>query len=112
VHIKLEIQSNLEFQSLTSSPIQSPRPPWIQIDVHGAYKIGFRLSTYARKEDEIDFQWHLSQVQLKSDLTKIAKTISISRVHLVQELFTLKLMPISHMTCNWGILGLHGNLRR
>jgi hypothetical protein len=40
-HIKVEIQSNLEFQSLTSSPTQSPGPPQIQIVVHDAYKIGF-----------------------------------------------------------------------
>jgi hypothetical protein len=37
VHIKVEIQSNLEFQSLTSSP----GPPCIQIDVQDAYEIGF-----------------------------------------------------------------------
>jgi hypothetical protein len=32
-HIKVEIQSNSEFQSLTSSPTQSSGPPWLQIDV-------------------------------------------------------------------------------
>jgi hypothetical protein len=46
-HIKMEIQSNSEFQSLTSSPTQSPGPPWLQIDVHDAYHIRFGRSTYA-----------------------------------------------------------------
>jgi hypothetical protein len=32
-HIKMEIQYNLEFQSLTSSPTESLEPPRIQIDV-------------------------------------------------------------------------------
>jgi hypothetical protein len=32
-HIKVEIQSNSEFQSLTSSPTQSSGPPRLQIDV-------------------------------------------------------------------------------
>jgi hypothetical protein len=36
-HIKVEIQSNLELQSLTSSPTQSPEPPRLQIDVQDAY---------------------------------------------------------------------------
>jgi hypothetical protein len=40
-HIKVEIQSNSEFQSLTSSPTRSPEPPQLQIDVHDAYQIGF-----------------------------------------------------------------------
>jgi hypothetical protein len=51
-HIKLGIQSNLDFQSLTSSPTRSPGPPWLQIDIQKAYNIGFGRSTYARKEDE------------------------------------------------------------
>jgi hypothetical protein len=38
-HIKVEIQSNSEFQSLTLSPTQSPGLPRLQIDVHDAYKI-------------------------------------------------------------------------
>jgi hypothetical protein len=54
-HIKVEIKSNLEFQRLTLSPTQGPGPPQIQIHVHDAYEIGFGLSTYARKEDEIKF---------------------------------------------------------
>jgi hypothetical protein len=54
-HIKMEIQSNSEFQSLTSSPTQSPGPPWLQIDVHDAYHIRFGRSTYAQKEDELTF---------------------------------------------------------
>jgi hypothetical protein len=51
----LEIQSNSEFQSLTSSPTRSPGPPWLQIDVHDAYQISFGHSTYAQKEDELTF---------------------------------------------------------
>jgi hypothetical protein len=54
-HIKVEIQSNSEFQSLTSSPTQSPEQPRLQIDVQHACKIGFRLSTYSQKDDEITF---------------------------------------------------------
>jgi hypothetical protein len=54
-HIKVEIQSNSEFQSLTSSPPCSLGSPWLQIDVEDAYEIGFRRSTYARKENEIKF---------------------------------------------------------
>jgi hypothetical protein len=38
--------------------------------------------------------------------------MSISRVQLIQELFTLKLMSRSRTTSNWDILGLHGKERR
>jgi hypothetical protein len=55
MHIKVEIQSNSEFQSLTSHPTQSPGPPHLQIDVQDAYKTGFGRSTYAPKEGEISF---------------------------------------------------------
>jgi hypothetical protein len=58
-HIEVEIQSNSEFQSLTSSPTQSPGPPQIQIDVQDSYEIRFGRSTYARKEDEIKFRMEL-----------------------------------------------------
>jgi hypothetical protein len=54
-HIKVEIQSNSKFSSLTLSPTRSPRPPRLLIDVQYAYEIGFGLSTYAWKEDEIEF---------------------------------------------------------
>jgi hypothetical protein len=54
-HIKVEIQSNSDFQSLTSSPTWSPRPPRFQIDVKDSYEIRFELSTYAQKEEEIGF---------------------------------------------------------
>jgi hypothetical protein len=54
-HIKVEIQSNSKFQSLTSSPTQNPGPPWLQIDVQDAYEIGFGRSTYAQQEDKINF---------------------------------------------------------
>jgi hypothetical protein len=53
--IKIEIQSNLEFQSLTVSSTRSPQTPRLQIDVQDAYEIGFRRSTYAQKEDNINF---------------------------------------------------------
>jgi hypothetical protein len=53
-HIKVEIQSNLELQSLTSTPTQSLRPPQLQINVQDAYGIGFGRSTYAQKENEIN----------------------------------------------------------
>jgi hypothetical protein len=53
--IKIEIQSNLEFQSLTVSSTRSPQPPRLRIDVQDAYEIGFRRSTYAQKEDNINF---------------------------------------------------------
>jgi hypothetical protein len=55
MHIKVEIQSNSEFQSLTSRTTQSLGPPRLQIDVQDAYQIGFGRSTYARKENEITF---------------------------------------------------------
>jgi hypothetical protein len=54
-HIKVEIQSNSEFQSLTSSPTRRLGPPWLQINVQNTPQIGFRCSTYAQKEDEITF---------------------------------------------------------
>jgi hypothetical protein len=50
-HIKVEIKSNSEFQSLTSSPTRSPGSPQLQYDVQDTYKIGFGRSTYTRKED-------------------------------------------------------------
>jgi hypothetical protein len=46
VHIKEKIQSNSEFESLTSSPTQSTGPPRLQIDIHDAYKIRFGRYTY------------------------------------------------------------------
>jgi hypothetical protein len=55
VHIKVEIQSNSEFQSMTSSPTRSPGPPRLQIDVYDSYDVGFGHSTYERKEDGIKF---------------------------------------------------------
>jgi hypothetical protein len=54
-HIKVEIQSNLEFQSLILSPTRSLGPPQLQIDVQDTYDIRFESSTYAPKEDEIVF---------------------------------------------------------
>jgi hypothetical protein len=48
VHEKVANRSNSEL--LSSSPTQSPWPPYIQIDVHIAYDLRFRRSTYARKD--------------------------------------------------------------
>jgi hypothetical protein len=52
VDIKVKIQSNSEFQSLTSSPTQSLGSPRLQINVQDAYEIRFGCSTYAQKEGE------------------------------------------------------------
>jgi hypothetical protein len=54
-HIKVEIQSNSEFLSLTLSPTRSLGPPQLQFDVQDAYEIRFECSTYAWKEDEVIF---------------------------------------------------------
>jgi hypothetical protein len=97
---------------LTSSPTQSSGSPLLQIDVQDTYKIRFGRSTYARKEGEINFPMELVPGQNKIDSTKIAETIFISRVQLVQELSTLKLMLRSHTTSNWGVLGLLRKVRR
>jgi hypothetical protein len=111
-HIKVEIQPNSEFQSLTLSPTRSPGPPQLQIDVQDAYQIGFQHSTYARKEDEINFAMAVVPGPTKIGLDPNAETISIYRVQLIQELSILKLIPRSHMTYNSVILRLHGKTRR
>jgi hypothetical protein len=72
VHIKLEIQSNSEFQSLTLSPTQIPGPPQLQIDVQRTYDIGFGRSTYAWKEDEINSPMELDLHPNKCDSTRIS----------------------------------------
>jgi hypothetical protein len=54
-HIKVEIQSNSEFQSLTSCPTQSSGPHRLHIDVQDACKIRFGCSSYARNEAVINF---------------------------------------------------------
>jgi hypothetical protein len=54
-HIKVEIQSNSQFQSLTSTSTRSPGLPRLQIDVQHIYKIAFGRSTYAQKENETNF---------------------------------------------------------
>jgi hypothetical protein len=54
-HIKVEIQSNSEFQSLTLSLTRSPGPTRLQIDVQDTYEIRFGCSIYARKEEGINF---------------------------------------------------------
>jgi hypothetical protein len=111
-HIQLEIQYNSEFQSLTLSPIRSPGPAQLQIDVHDTYEIGFGCSIYAQKDDEIYFPMALVPGPIKIGSTRIAETSSISIVQLVQKLSTLKLMPKSHMKSNWGILRLLGRIMR
>jgi hypothetical protein len=111
-HMKVEIQSNSEFQSLTLSPTQSLGPPQLQIDVQDPYDIGFGRSTYSRKDNKIKFPMEPVHVQLNSSSTRTAEISSISRVQLVQELSTLKLMPRSHTTSNLGILRLPGKIGR
>jgi hypothetical protein len=44
MHEKVANQSNSEL--LSSSPTQSPRSPYIQIDVHIVYDLCFGCSTY------------------------------------------------------------------
>jgi hypothetical protein len=39
MHNMVEVQANSESRSLTSSPIQSPGPLCLQIDVHDAYDL-------------------------------------------------------------------------
>jgi hypothetical protein len=58
-HIKVVIQSNSEFPSLTLSPTRSPGSPRLQLDIPDAYEIGFGCSTYVQKEDEINFTMEL-----------------------------------------------------
>jgi hypothetical protein len=57
MHEKVANQSNSKLLSL--SPIQSPRPLHIQIDVQIAYDLRFRRSTYAQKDKEITFPMEL-----------------------------------------------------
>jgi hypothetical protein len=47
MHKKVEMQTNLEFYSLTSSPTWSPGPPCVQIDAQDASDLRFGHSTYA-----------------------------------------------------------------
>jgi hypothetical protein len=111
-HIKMEIQSNLKFQSLTSSPTRSTGSPWLQIDVQDAYEIAFGRSTHARKEDETKFPMTPVPGPTKIGFNQNCQIFLISRVQLIQELSTLKLMPRSHTTSNWIVLGLIGKVRR
>jgi hypothetical protein len=62
VHIKVEIQSNSEFQTLTSSPTRRPGPPRFQFDVHEAYEISLDILHMQGKRMRQVFQWHQSQV--------------------------------------------------
>jgi hypothetical protein len=59
VHKRVEIQTNLKFQSPTSSPTRSPRLPCIQIDAQDAYDLRFGRYTYAQKAKEIIFPLQL-----------------------------------------------------
>jgi hypothetical protein len=54
-HKKVEIQSNSELWSLTSSPTRSPEPLYLQIDTHDVSDLRFHRSTYAWKDTEINF---------------------------------------------------------
>jgi hypothetical protein len=56
----VDIQTNVEFQSLTLSPTQSLGPPRFQIDVHDIHEIKFGRSTYAWKEGEINLPMALA----------------------------------------------------
>jgi hypothetical protein len=58
-HNKVEIQLNLELQSLTSSPTQSARPPCLQIDTQNVYDLRFGLSTCPWKDKKILFPMQL-----------------------------------------------------
>jgi hypothetical protein len=40
-HNMVEVQANLESRSLTSSPTQSPEPPYLEINIHGASNLRF-----------------------------------------------------------------------
>jgi hypothetical protein len=40
-HNKVEFQANSESRSLTSSPTQSPRPPFLQTGVQDAFDLQF-----------------------------------------------------------------------
>jgi hypothetical protein len=111
-HIKVEIQSNSEFQSLTLSPTQSPGPLQIQINVHDTYKIEFGHFTYARKEHEINIL-----VELVLGPNKIIFHQNCQNNFNIQSpthpgAVTLKLPPRSHITSNCGILGLFGKVKR
>jgi hypothetical protein len=64
------------------------------------------------KRTRCPFEWNPSQVKIKSDSTIISEKMSISRVQLIQELFILKLMPMSHTTYNWGVLRILRKVRR
>jgi hypothetical protein len=57
VHENVANQSNSKLLSL--SPIWSPGPPRIQIDVQIAYDLHFGHSTYAQKVKEITFLMEL-----------------------------------------------------
>jgi hypothetical protein len=46
-HANVEIQSNSELHSLTSSPTQSPGPPCLQIDAHDTYDLRFVHSLHS-----------------------------------------------------------------
>jgi hypothetical protein len=50
---------NSKFQSLTLSLARISGPPLLQIDVQYTYEIRFLHSTYAQKEDEINFSMKL-----------------------------------------------------
>jgi hypothetical protein len=75
VHKKVANQSNSELPS--SSPIRSPGPPCIQIDIQIAYDLRFGHSTYARKDKEITFPMAL--VSCPTKIGCLIKIVPISR---------------------------------
>jgi hypothetical protein len=66
MHDKVTNQSNSELSS--SSPIRSPGPSQIQIDVQIAYDLRFGRSTYARKDKEITFPMALVSCPTKIEV--------------------------------------------
>jgi hypothetical protein len=77
VHEKVVNQSNLELTSL--SPTWSPGPSHIQIDVHIAYDLRFRCSTYAWKAKKITFLVEPISCQTKITVVHNHKKVLISR---------------------------------
>jgi hypothetical protein len=112
VHIKVEIQSNSEFQSLTLSPTRSSGPPRLQIDVLDTYHIVFGHTTYTGKEDETNFP-----MALVLGPTKIGFDQNCRNNFNIQSPTHPGVVHINTdaqvtQTSNWGVLGLLENLRR
>jgi hypothetical protein len=79
---KVEIQSNLGLQSMTSCQSQCPGPPCLQIDVWTPYDLQFGHSLDAWKDKKICFQLNPFHGQLKSESSAIINTRLISKTFL------------------------------